>query len=352
MPTAYKTPAAVWLMRLSWLALPFAAGNVLATALADSEPAWRTTASLALWLIWGFVSLLAWVLHPLALTLLRVWLPTSLVAVGWATVVTQGELAWWETSLAAAVASLATTACLTPPVGMAYTDSASYPAERRLLLRPPLAVLLGPLALMWALAVAGLLAGPWLLASQQWLVGGLVLPVGWLLAVPAHQSLRLLTQRWLVFVPAGLVIHDSLALGAEAKLLETADLVELRIIKAATRRREISEPGGRDDTSGGLDGDKHPSPSGVGVGDSSIGVGDLTLGALGAAVEFHLRTPCQLPAKDSRKMHFGRRLPAMIQTEGAMAVRLAPSLLEEVVTEALQRGLVSPAMVITPVTIR
>ena len=345
MTTASKTPLAVWLVRLGWLALPLAAGDLLAAALADLEPTLRTTASLGLWLLWGFVSLLAWVLHPVALTWLRVWLPAGLVAVAWAAVVAQDELAWWETSLPLAVASMAATACLSPVTGMAYTDSVSYPAERRLLLRPPLAVLLGPIVLMWALAVAGVLAGPWLLAAKQWLAGGIVLPVGWLLAVPAYQSLQLLTRRWLVFVPAGVVIHDSLALGTEARLLETADLVELRIVKAATRRREISEPDGRDNTSGGLDGDQHHSPSGVGV-------GDLTLGALGAAIEFHLKAPCQLPTKDSRKMHFRRRLPAVLQTESALVVRLAPSLLQAAVAEAALRGMVPSAASITPVAIR
>jgi hypothetical protein len=110
------------------------------------------------------------------------------------------------------VAAAATVLVLAPTTGAVFVDGSSYGDERRLPLRPPAALLLGPVELAWAVAVAGVAAGPLLLAAEQWAAGGAALAVGLPAAWFAARSLHGLARRWVVFVPAGLVVHDPLTL--------------------------------------------------------------------------------------------------------------------------------------------
>jgi len=144
--------------------------------------------------------------HPIALTTLRVLAPAgvaavlgaaagghgSALAVGWTVVV----LAW----------------VFSPAVGARCVNGPAYPNERRYLLRAPGPLLFGPLPLAWALAVGGACAGPLLLAARQWAAGAACTAIGAPLAVVLVRSIHNLSRRWAVFVPAGFVLHDPLAL--------------------------------------------------------------------------------------------------------------------------------------------
>jgi hypothetical protein len=68
------------------------------------------------------------------------------------------------------------------------------------------------LPLAWTLAVTGIAAGPLLLAAKQWVLGGVVLLVGWPVAGLLLKSVHNLSRRWAVFVPAGVVLHDPVVL--------------------------------------------------------------------------------------------------------------------------------------------
>ena len=147
--------------------------------------------------------------HPLSLTAIRVLTPAALAAAVWATLA-GGDPA--PSDVVALVATAGVTAlALSPLVGDAFVDGGSYGPERRVALRPPTMLLAGPIELAWAVAVVGVVAGPLLLGARQWLVGGIVVVVGWAAAFVAVRSLHQLARRWLVFVPTGLVIHDPLA---------------------------------------------------------------------------------------------------------------------------------------------
>ena len=73
-------------------------------------------------------------------------------------------------------------------------------------------MLFGPLAVAWALVMAGVAAGPLLLAAEQWLTGAVALAVGAPVAWVLSRSMHNLARRWAVFVPAGMVVHDPLTL--------------------------------------------------------------------------------------------------------------------------------------------
>jgi hypothetical protein len=188
--------------------MPFTVGPSLAGALADTSHPVRTLSSVALWLAWAVGMLAACVPHPLSLTALRVIAPgatgltvwaslrdhPSAVAVGWAVVVA----AW----------------VFSPAFGEWCVNGPAYPNERRHLLRSPGPAIGGALGIVvaWDVAVAGLCAGPLLLAARQWVVGAIVTILGWALAAIFLRSVHGLSRRWLVFVPAGVVVHDPVTL--------------------------------------------------------------------------------------------------------------------------------------------
>lgn len=195
-----------WALRLVWVAMPFAAGPALAAALAGASRPVQVVASGGLWLGWAVA--LAAMLAPRSsgLTATRVLVPAGAAAAVAAAVA--GE----PSPAGLGVAAAATVLVLAPTTAAVFVDGSSYGDERRLPLRPPAALLLGPVELAWAVVLAGLAAGPLLLAARQWFAGGLALAAGLPAAWFAARSLHGLSRRWVVFVPAGLVVHDPMTL--------------------------------------------------------------------------------------------------------------------------------------------
>lgn len=193
-----------WTLRVLWVALPFTVGPVLGDALAAASRPVQLVATIGLWAAWAVGVMATAVAMPIALTALRVLAPAVVaaslaaalgghaapLAIGWA-VVTMG----WAYS---------------PAIGSLLVNGPAYPNERRFLLRAPGALLFGPLAVAWATAVAGLAAGPLLLAARVWVWGAVVTVVGLPVAALLLRGMHDLSRRWLVFVPAGIVLHDPL----------------------------------------------------------------------------------------------------------------------------------------------
>jgi hypothetical protein len=144
--------------------------------------------------------------HPIALTTLRVVSPAVVAAA------VAAALADHASALALAWATVACAWTFAPAVGTVCVNGPAYPNERRFLLRPPGPLLKGPLPLAWALTVMAVAAGPLLLAARKWVAGAVLLVVGWPLAVLLLKSVHNLSRRWVVFVPAGLVLHDPMVL--------------------------------------------------------------------------------------------------------------------------------------------
>jgi hypothetical protein len=195
-----------WLVRGLWAGLPFTAGPALAAAIGSSSRPVQLVASTLLWLGWAVGMVATFAPHPLALTALRLVAPAAVVATVAAGVADE------PSALAVAWAAVACAWTFAPAVGAACVNGPAYPNERRFLLRPPGPLLAGPLPLAWALSVAGIASGPLLLAARQWVLGGVVLVVGWPVALLLVKSIHNLSRRWVVFVPAGVVLHDPVVL--------------------------------------------------------------------------------------------------------------------------------------------
>lgn len=197
-----------WALRVAWAVLAFTAGPALGNALDPRSRSVQLVASVALWAVWGVVLVATLVPHPVSLTAVRCATPAAVVAVLVAAV--DGDRA--GAALALATTALAMALAFLPETGTVFVNGPAYPNERRFLLRAPAPLLLGVLGVVWALALAGPVVGVLLVAARQWVAGAAVLAAGVPLCVVLLRAIHGLSRRWLVFVPAGVVLHDPIAL--------------------------------------------------------------------------------------------------------------------------------------------
>jgi len=216
-----------WAVRATWAVLPFAAGPVLAAALDPRAETLRATASAGLWLGWAVVVVAVLVPHPLGLTTLRLLAPASLAATAVAVATAGSDVGGVPSALGLGATTVASALAVLPETGTWLVNGGAYGGERRHLLRPPLALLAGPIPVAGGLLLVALASGPLLLAAGRTVTGVLALAAGLPLALVLGRALHALTQRWAVLVPAGLVIKDHLAV-VDPVLLRRVDIEVLR----------------------------------------------------------------------------------------------------------------------------
>ncbi|MBI2709294.1 MAG: hypothetical protein HYX34_06325 [Actinobacteria bacterium] len=234
---AERRSRAPWVVRIVWLVLPVALGPALGAALDPRSAPVRTVGSVVAWAAWAVALVAALVPRSTSLTVARLVAPAAALAALWAGVqdgpsgrAAAAGLAW---SVAAAAAVLA------PATADAFVDGSSYGPERRFCLRVPGRLLLA-VPVVWAATVAGALAGPLLLAARQWAVGGVALVAGGALAAIGARALHGLSRRWVVFVPAGMVLHDPFGL-AENLLLPRRMITALGPAPAGTAALDLTQ---------------------------------------------------------------------------------------------------------------
>jgi len=205
-----------WGFAAIWALLPFMAGPALATALELQDQLFQSVASLILWIAWAIVLSAAVVPRTTTLTVARIIAPASVIVTMWAAVAMDSPNLANGSALVASI--IAASVVLLPAVGEHFVNGSSYGDEHRFPLRAPGMLLIGPIEIAWLVTLLGVTAGPLLLASRQLLIGAFALAIGWPAAWIAARSLHLLARRWLVFTPAGVVLHDPLSV-VEAMLV-------------------------------------------------------------------------------------------------------------------------------------
>ena len=227
-----------WLVRAAWGVLPFTMGPALAAALHDRSRPVQVVASVVLWAVWSVVLVATLAPHPVGLTALRSAAPAALAAATVATASRNGP----SLSMAASVATagLATVVVFLPETGALFVNGPAYPNERRLPLRVPGPLVLGIVPGAWALAVGAPAAGLLLLAAGLWLPGAIVLALGMPVSAALYRSLHALSRRWVVFVPAGMVLHDPLAL-TDPVLFHRKGIEALRPAPAGTDSLDLTQ---------------------------------------------------------------------------------------------------------------
>ncbi len=192
----------LWVARAAWLAVPLGASSIIGAVQSD---ALRVRLEVLAWAIWTMVAAALLLARPLGLTAIRL----SIAAGAWlcGALLLRGEpLPLWALALIPVALIL-----LSRPLADELINGKSYGSELRFALRlPPAIALIGiPLS---GLAWAGIAIGINYAFERDLFVAAAVLipsaTVAWLTTPSAHR----MSERFLVFVPAGCVVSDPTAL--------------------------------------------------------------------------------------------------------------------------------------------
>jgi len=283
-----QLPSGPWPARATWGLLPLLLGPALGDALDGSSRAVEVVGAVLAWGTWAKVLVALLLPRPVGLTALRISAPAALGAAMWAGLVgsaTGADVAAVTWSAVVVVAAFA------PLTGDWFVNGASYGDERRMPLRVPGSLLFGPLPLAWLAAVAAPIGAPLLLAARQWVAGAALAALGLPAAAVAVRALHGLARRWVVFVPAGLVLHDLHA------------LVDPVLFPRSSIRRLGAAPAGSS-------------------------ARDLTQGALGLALQLELVEPLEIAP---------RRPDRTVRTEPVEQLLFTPTRPGAVLAEAVRR---------------
>ena len=228
---------AAWIARGAWVLVAIVGGAAIDGALADRSDAVRWVAGVGCWMLWGIVMAALALPAVRSLTIARVGAPLSLVVAVVAAVAGAPAL---DLALLAVPAVVACAAIFTAEFGRVFVQASSYGDEERLPLRFPVAA--GSAAVvMWVIWAPALLLGPILIAVKNPFGGGiltLLAVAGIVLLVPKWHRL---SRRWLVLVPAGLVVHDPVVL-ADTLMVRTNQLAGMRLAPADTEAADLTGP--------------------------------------------------------------------------------------------------------------
>jgi hypothetical protein len=227
----------VWGARVVWLVAAVFGGAAVGQALADHSRAVQLTGTFVAWAGWAAVALAIVVPSTIGLTIVRSLAPTGVVV---------AIVAAFAGADAASVAvCLGATLAMTALIGAAefgqvFAQGSAYGHERRFPLRPPVAFML-PAAVLWCVWCAAAIAGPLLVAAGTWWAGApltlLAIAGVWFLGRRFH----LLSRRWVVLVPAGLVLHDHLVV-TETVMWPHTSLASIGLALADTQAADLTGP--------------------------------------------------------------------------------------------------------------
>ena len=287
----------LWPLRVAWVLLALATSAAAGDALDGRSTAVVAAVAVVGWAGWGAALVALLVPRTLSLTVVRIVVPMGSAAAF--ACVALGDDATVLDAVTVAVAAAALVLALAPWTTDAFVDGSSYGPERRIALRTPVALTVLAVA-TWAV-MAGAGAGALLLlATQRWVAGGAVAVLAVAAIAVGARSIHQLSERWLVLVPTGLVVHDPLV------------MPEPQLFLRQTMRRL--------------------GPAEADLGDE-LTTEDLTAGASGLVVSITTTEPVELLVREGRR---GTTLRPVDR------VLISPSLPAELLSEARQRRLPVP----------
>lgn len=232
-----STNSALWLTRAAWLSTAVLNALAIASA-ADGRSARAENVTLIGWWTMAAVVVVALVAcGPLGVTTLRISVPTgAIVAV--AALVAGASTVSGAAALIAATVTVAV--AFAPETAEACLQVAAYGDERRLPLRPP-AAMQAPMLVAWVVWVVVCLTGVLLLSAGRYLLAVPTLALAAAITWALVGRLRRFACRWLVCVPAGLVVHDPVVL-AETLMVMRANVLNARLALADTEACDLTGP--------------------------------------------------------------------------------------------------------------
>jgi len=199
----------IYAFRLAWIPIPLLGYEVFGSALSGESESVQVTVALSLWILWSIVLLISLIPSASLLTVYRVVVPISVVASIWSSI--EAEMSA-SSILLLFCSAICLSISLLPSIGFWFINGSAYGDEVRIPLRAPGPLLLGPVPLAWIVIASSLIFSIILISSQKYVFGFIVFTIGSGLSYFSYRSLSALSQRWLVFVPAGIVLHDNMVL--------------------------------------------------------------------------------------------------------------------------------------------
>ena len=215
--------ALLWIARVAWVALA-----VVPNALDETSAVFVGAA----WVVWALGVLAVVWQSPLSLTVIRVLAPLAALGLVGSLVFSDGlddasaaDVAWPLVGIALSIAVVV--AIFLPYYAATHVQAAAYGSEQRFPLRVPVP-LVAPMVVAWAVTSGLLIALLFALAGKVWwlavVLGLITAGVGKVVLERMHRFSR----RWLVVVPAGVVVHDHLLL-AETFMAKAASVASVSI---------------------------------------------------------------------------------------------------------------------------
>ena len=183
---------------VAWVALALV--TPWSTVADSASTAVATTLGVWGWLLWTAVMIALLVPSPVSLTVARCCAPLAAAA---------GFAALSPVAVFASV--VAVMLAFSPLFADVMVQGGAYGEEKRFALKTPVPSML-PTVIAWTLLVATSIGGTLLVSARQFPAGIPVTLVGAVLVTRVPRLLHRHSRRWLVIVPAGVVVHDHLVL--------------------------------------------------------------------------------------------------------------------------------------------
>ncbi|MEP6299551.1 MAG: hypothetical protein ABJ382_19680, partial [Ilumatobacter sp.] len=226
-----------WAARVAWVLVAVVGGSALEAAVDGRSTAVRWTVAVGGWGVFAAIAVALSIPSVRSLTVARLGTPLAPVA---AVVAAVAGAPGVDVALLAAPATIAVIAAFSAEFGRCMVQASAYGDEDRLPLRSPVPVGTAAVA-SWVIWAAAVVAAPLLLAAKNW-IGGVPLAA---LAVAATVLLgprwHKMSRRWLVLVPAGIVVHDPVVL-ADTLMVRTDQLLGIGLARTDTQAADLTGP--------------------------------------------------------------------------------------------------------------
>ena len=222
------------MLRILLSCLPFIGAGV-GGLLDDRSAAVQVTGTTLAWAVWGTVVIASFISHPITLTVLRIGTP---VVVGFMIldIFNQGTSGAQVIRVAVSIAVLLLS--FSAEIGSIYVQGGAYGDEKRFALRPPV-VLIAPILLSTLVADLSIISLPLLIAAKNWTVAAVSLAGLYVSAKNLLPRIHLLSRRWLVFVPAGVVVHDEIVLSTNL-MIRKQELSHIQLARDNSAAADLS----------------------------------------------------------------------------------------------------------------
>ncbi|MFK8024092.1 MAG: hypothetical protein AB8G26_09045 [Ilumatobacter sp.] len=226
-----------WVARAAWVAVAIVGGVAIESAVDGRSSPVRWTAAVGGWAVFAIVAVALLIPSVRSLTAARVLSP---LAVGAAIATGIAGAPGAEVALLAVPVIIAVAAIFSPEVGRWMVQASAYGDEDRLPLRIPVAAGAGAVV-TWFVWAAAAFVGPLALAAQNWVLGTIAAIAAVAGAAFVGPRWHRVSKRWLVLVPAGLVVHDPVVM-ADTVMVRTSQLVGMSLARADTEAADLTGP--------------------------------------------------------------------------------------------------------------